>query len=177
MTKFQRIKECLFGAAVLFYGVSILAFFKDGYIVLVAVLALSMFIYGIKELIFFIAMARHMVGGLSTLYRGIIATDLGIFTMSISNIPKIYILLYFVAIHGISGGIQLLHALETKKQGAPGWRLKMLLSLGNLFIALACIAFIRSEDIVVIIYAIGLFYSGTIRILYAIRKTDIIYIQ
>ncbi len=177
MTKFQRIKECLFGAAVIFFGVSILVFSSDGYAVLIALLALSLFVYGLKNIIFFITMARHMVGGMSFLYRGIIATDLGIFTMSLSDIPKVYVLIYFIAIHGISGGIQLLHALETKKQGAPGWRLKMLLSLGNLFIAIACIAFIRSEDIVVIIYAIGLFYSGSIRILNAVKKTEIIYIQ
>jgi len=177
MTKFQRIKECLFGAGVIFFGVIMLAFFNDGYYVLMSLLALSMFIYGIRYIVFYITMARHMVGGISSLYRGIIATDLGVFTMSLSSIPKVYILLYFIALHGISGGVQLLRALEQRKQGAPGWRLKMLLSIGNLFIAIACIIFIRSEDIVVIIYAIGLFYSGAIRILNAVKKSDIIYIQ
>lgn len=177
MTKFQKIKECLFAVGILLFGVSILAFSNDGYGILISVLALSMFIYGIKNIIYFITMARHMVGGIYLLYRGIIATDLGLFTVSLSNIPKLYVLMYFAILHGFSGGVQLLRALDTKKQGAPGWKIKMLLSLGNLFIAVACIAFIRSEDIVVIIYAVGLFYSAAIRILDAVRKKGIIHIQ
>lgn len=144
---------------------------------IIFILCISLLFSGIRELFFYFTMARRMVGGRSILYRSIIVTDIGIFTLSLTDVPMVYIMLYLAGIHFFSGGIEILSALETKKMQGESWKLQFLYGFLNVIVAVLCLIFIKSIGIAVTIYAFGLASSGVMRIVQACRRTSIVYIQ
>ena len=177
MSNGQRIKSVLIGVLILLGAVIMIAFPKEGMIITAGILSLSLFIYGIKTLIYYITIARHMVGGRIMLYIAVVVLDLGMFTMMLTNIPKIYIVLYLVVVYAFSGVVDILRALEAKKYQAPLWRLSLISGIISIVIAILCIVFIGSTNMIVYLYCAGLIYSAIVRIVTACRKTAIVYIQ
>lgn len=177
MSKVQRIKSFLAGAVMMFSAV-IMVYMPDlGYPLVVAILSVSLLFYGVRSLIYYFTMARFMVGGKASLYKGIIIFDLGVFTMTLADIPNAYVMLYLVAANLIAGGIDILSAVDSRRSGSPSWRLKLVSGAVSVLIAIACIVFGRNQTAVVYIYCAGLLYSAVYRIFSAFRKTAIIYIQ
>ncbi len=100
MTADQRIKKILFSLCMI--GVALFFILNPSdtaYKIVVAVLSLGLAIAGIKDIIFYFTMARHMVGGKMILIQGVIIFDFAIITGSLANVPKIYILLYLIGVH------------------------------------------------------------------------------
>ena len=173
----QRIKNILIGIAIILGALILIAFPEDGIIITASILSLSLFIYGIKTLIYYATMARHMVGGRIMLYLAVVVLDLGMFTMMLTNIPKIYIVLYLVVVYAFAGAVGILRALEAKRYQAPMWKLSLISGIINVVIAILCIIFMRSTNMIVYLYCVGLIYSAIVRIVTAFRKTAIVYIQ
>ena len=173
----QRIKNVLIGILIILGAVILIAFPEEGIIITASILSLSLFVYGIKTLIYYITMTRHMVGGRIMLYLAVVVLDLGMFTMMLTNIPKMYIALYLVVVYAFSGAIDILRALEAKKYQAPSWRFSLISGIINVVIAILCIVFIGSTNMIVYLYSAGLIYSAIVRIITAFRKTAIVYIQ
>ena len=173
----QRIKNVLIGILIILGAVILIAFPEEGIIITASILSLSLFVYGIKTLIYYITMTRHMVGGRIMLYLAVVVLDLGMFTMMLTNIPKMYIALYLVVVYAFSGAIDILRALEAKKYQAPSWRFSLISGIINVVIAILCIVFIGSTNLIVYLYSAGLIYSAIARIITAFRKTAIVYIQ
>ena len=173
----QRIKNVLIGILTILGAVILIAFPEEGIIITASILSLSLFVYGIKTLIYYITMTRHMVGGRIMLYLAVVVLDLGMFTMMLTNIPKMYIALYLVVVYAFSGAIDILRALEAKKYQAPSWRFSLISGIINVVIAILCIVFIGSTNMIVYLYSAGLIYSAIARIITAFRKTAIVYIQ
>ena len=177
MSSGQRIKNVLIGVLIILGAVILIAFPEEGIIITASILSLSLFVYGIKTLIYYITMTRHMVGGRIMLYLAVVVLDLGMFTMMLTNIPKMYIALYLVVVYAFSGAIDILRALEAKKYQAPSWRLSLTSGIISVVIAILCIVFIGSTNMIVYLYSAGLIYSAIARIVTAFRKTAIVYIQ
>lgn len=177
MNSGQRIKNILIGLLIILGSIILIALPEEGLIITAAVLSLSLFIYGIRMLIYYLTMARHMVGGRIMLYLAVIVLDFGMFTMMMTSIPKIYIALYLLAIYAFSGAIDILRALEAKKYQASSWRFKLISGVINIVIAILCVVFIGSTNMIVYLYCAGLIYSAIVRIVTAFRKTAIVYIQ
>jgi len=177
MNSGQRIKNILIGLLMILGSIILIAFPEDGLLIVAGVLSLSLFIYGIKTLIYYLTMARHMVGGRIILYIAVIVLDFGMFTMMMTNIPKMYIALYLLAIYAFSGAIDILRALEAKKYQSSAWKLKLISGIINIVIAILCVVFIGSTNMIVYLYCAGLIYSAVVRIATAFRKTAIVYIQ
>ena len=173
----QRIKNLLIGILIILGAVILIAFPEEGIIITASILSLSLFVYGIKTLIYYITMTRHMVGGRIMLYLAVVVLDLGMFTMMLTNIPKMYIALYLVVVYAFSGAIDILRALEAKKYQAPSWRFSLISGIISVVIAILCIVFIGSTNMIVYLYSAGLIYSAIARIVTAFRKTAIVYIQ
>lgn len=173
----QRIKNVLIGILIILGAVILIAFPEEGIIITASILSLSLFVYGIKTLIYYITMTRHMVGGRIMLYLAVVVLDLGMFTMMLTNIPKMYIALYLVVVYAFSGAIDILRALEAKKYQAPSWRFSLISGIISVVIAILCIVFIGSTNMIVYLYSAGLIYSAIARIITAFRKTAIVYIQ
>lgn len=138
-----------------------------------------MFVYGIRLLIYYFSMARHMVGGKRTLYQAIIVLDLGLFTGSMISMSDYIVTIYLLSIFAFSGVIDILRSLEAKKNGAS-WRMKFITGCISVIMALALVVtglVQRNTTYLVYGYCFTLVYSGIMRIVASFRKTAMVYIQ
>ena len=149
---------------------------NSAYKVAVFILSISLLFYSIRQLTYYIRMARQMVGGRAILYRAIITFDLAVFTRSLTDVPAVYVMLYLIILHLITGGIGIMGALEAKSEGGH-WKLSLARSMVDVLIAVLCMIFIRSIAIATVIYGIGLIYTGVMRIIGAFRRNAIVFIQ
>ena len=180
MKKMHRVKEILSGMLMLLCCLILLLVPEEGYFIVPLILSISLIFSGVRSLLYYFLMARHMVGGKAMFYQGLIILDLGMFTYTLVDIPLIYVILYLLACHAFSGAVDIMRALEAKRIHAPSWRLSMTSGALNVVIALLaffCGVIMRSTEIVVYIYSAGLIYSACVRIATAFRKTAIVYIQ
>ncbi len=180
MTIWQKIKNVLAGLGMIALAVLMILDSEFGFKMIFLIMSLGLFFLGVKSLIFYHTMARHMVGGRMQLYRGIILLDLGVFTMSLNSIPDAYIVLYLMGIHMFAGIVDILRARENKALDSPAWKSSLVYGLGNILMAGLCIAsgvILKRSDIVVYVYAAGLVYAGIARIIDATRRTAVIYMQ
>ena len=180
MTSMQRVKRVLAGLLMLVCCVMLVADPEMGFYFVALILSLSMLLYAVRSLLFYFTMARHMVGGKSILFRGIIVLDLAVFTLSMVDDPKLYIILYLLGIHAFAGLISILRALEARRFQAPAWRRSIVNGIGNILVALSAVIaglFLSSTHDLVYLYAICLFYAACVQIASAFRKTAIVYIQ
>ncbi len=178
MTGFQRVRKVLFALCMITVAIVLIVNPSElAYAIILLILAIGMAISGIKDIIFYFTMARHMVGGKMILVQGVIILDFAILTSSLSDVPTIYILLYLIGIHAFSGVVEVLRAMESKKSVEGPWKLKLSHGLVNFALAVACLVFIRHSETALIIYSLGLIYSAIVHILTAFRKTTFILIE
>jgi Na+/phosphate symporter len=178
MTVYQRIKKILFSLCML--GVALFFFLypsDTAYKIVVAILSLGLAIAGIKDIVFYFTMAKHMVGGKMILIQGVIIFDFAIITSSLTNVPKIYILLYLIGIHAFSGVVEILRAMEARRTVDGPWKIKFSHGIVNLILATACLIFIRQSNTALIIYSLGLMYSAVVRLFDAFGKKAFVVID
>ena len=178
MTRVKNLGNIVVGLGMIIAAILLIATEpKMAYQIIIFILCLGLLIVGIKELFFYITMARHMTDGKRLLYRSIIMIDIGIFTLSLTKVPITYVMLYLAGLHLFTGGVAILRALESKRMQAGSWKLQFVMGLVNVILALLCLFYIKSTSIAINIYAIGLIWSGAMRIIQSFRKTEIVYIQ
>ena len=178
MNNFQRIKKFLSGLGMLLGSAILILEPEDGYYIVAILLSLSLLLSGIRTFIYYIAMAKNMVGGKSILYRSLVLADLGAFTLTAITIPKIYLIFHLLISHAFAGLVDLLKAVEAKRMQAPSWRMSFIYGLGNLLTAVAAFTCVlnQSTGLVMYIYCAGLAYSAVMKMADAFRKTAIVYI-
>ncbi len=180
MNYFQRIRKIIAGMLFIFAGIILILFAEYGYMFILLALGLYLLVYGIRMMLYYFTMARLMVGGKTILYKGIILLDLAMFTLSLSSLRPTYLILYLVGIYAAYGVIDILRSFEAKKIESPEWKFKFISGLLNLLVAISAVVFglvMRSSDIPVYIYCVGLIWSGVSRIISAFRRTAVVYIQ
>ena len=178
MTFFQRIVKILTGIVMIAVAILFITYPDENiYQVLIAILAFGLAIDGIKNIIFYFTMARHMVGGKIILFQGVVVLDFALFSVSLTSVPKIYIMLYLIGAHAFSGIVETLRAMEARRTVDGPWRMKLGHGLVNFALALICLIFIMNMEVAVLIYSLGLIYSGIIRIISGFRRTSFIVIQ
>lgn len=150
---------------------------KESYPLIILIFAFYFIIKGIRSIVYYLTMARYMVGGRESLYIGVIWLDFGMVTGSLAGVPYYFVLMYLVAIHGFLGVILILRTIEARRSGSSSWRLKLMHGIVDIAMAFICIVFIRKPDVTVIIYAVGLMYSALMRIISACRRTALIVIE
>jgi len=177
MSKIQRLKNIVLGLIMILIGVVMIWFPEEGYVFVTLILSFSLILSGLRSLAYYLLMARHMVGGKSILVRGIILLDLGLFTLTLTDIPKIYVILYLLGCHIFAGMVDIMRAVEAKRYKARLWRYNLAYGIANLSVAVSCLACIRSTGMLVVIYCTGMIYSACVRIVSAFRRTAIVYIS
>ena len=174
----QRIKGVLIGLVMLAAAIIFMLYpSEDVYKTIVALFALGLAIAGIRDIIFYFRMARHMIGGKMILVQGAIIFDFAILAGTLTSVPKIYIFLYLIGIHAFFGAVEILRAMEAKTSVEGPWKMKFAHGLVNLVLAVVCLLFIRDINTAIMIYSIGLIYSAIMRIFNAFRRTSFILIQ
>ena len=176
MTKARRIGYVLTGLIMVAFGTAIAITPDRAYNTIILALGMTLLISGIRSLVYYFSMARHMVGGLTVLYRGVIVFDIGLFTLSLTDVPLIFIMLYLAGLHGFSGFIDIMRAIEAKRMGAS-WKLNISHGIINVLIALLCLFCMKTVWVATLCYSLGLVYSGIIRMIQGFRRTAVVYIQ
>ena len=176
MNKFQKLTRVLTGIIMFIAGILLCIFQDRGFVLILAILGISLVVRGASLLIYYFRMARYMVGGKYLLYFGIIIMDFGAFTLTITHVEKIYIALYLLGAYAFSGVIDILRSFEAKSYGGA-WKGKLANGILNLLTAAACLIFIQYDTIPIYIYTGGLIYSAVVRIHSAFKPSAVVYIQ
>lgn len=180
MKKLKRFRMFFVGLFMILFSFIFPFVPKDSYEIITFVYSVSLFATGVRYLSYYFSMARHMVGGKSVFYKGVIFMDIGMFTFTLIDIPPVYIIFYLLSVLLFSGVIDIMRALEAREMNAPSWRIKFLGGFMNIAVAVLAVVlafFIQSMSVVVYVYSLGLFCSGCTKIVSAFRKTAIVYIQ
>ncbi len=172
----QRIETFILGLAGIFCGLLIIDSPGEGYGTAAAFLGVMLLFSGLRSLYYYFSMARHMVGGKAILFTGIITLDFGVFTFSLTSLPRIYLILYLLAVHAIAGIVDILRGLESKRLSAPSWRWSIFRGSVNLTAAIMCVGFLRHPFILIRLYSLGLIYSSLLTMVNAFRRTTFVYI-
>lgn len=180
MSNLQRTKEVCKALVMILFGLLLLIAPEEGYYLVTVVLSISLTVSGIRSLVFYFTMARHMIGGKEVLYKGLILMDVGLFTFTMVDIPLVYVICYILICHAFAGAVDIMKAFEARKIESPAWKASMTYGVCNLAIAVGTFVagILRgSASAVVWIYSAGLIYSAFARIRTAFRKTAIVYIH
>ena len=111
------------------------------------------------------------------LFWGVIMVDFAMLTGSLTDVPRFYIMMYLIVAHAFSGVIEVLRAMEAKTQVGGPWKLKFSHGIVNFVIALLCLILIRRVNTAVVIFGLGLMYSGIMQIIGAFRRTTFVLIK
>ena len=179
MTLMQRIEKILEALFLVLCAVLVLRAGEQGFVLIALFLSVSLVFSGLRTLIFYFTMARHMVDGRSSLYKGLILLDLGIFTLSVMNDPHVFIILYVLGVNAFTGVIDILRALEARKLQSPSWRLNLASGIISILFALAAAVFgfiLKDMKVLTVLYVVGLLWSAVTKLISAFRKTAIVYI-
>ena len=154
----------------------LMVFPENGYDIIITIIAAILFVRGFERIIYYFTMARFMVGGRTVLYTGIVLLDFGVISASLTYVPHYYILLYLIGVYAFTGAVEVLRAFEARSFGGS-WKLKIGHGLVNIALAALCVIFMKRMSIAVVVYSLGLIYSGVLRIITACRRSKLIFIQ
>ncbi|MCQ2564255.1 MAG: DUF308 domain-containing protein [Clostridia bacterium] len=177
MNKTQKIENFVVGLFMSVVALIIMLVPEDGYIIAGIMMGCGIILYGAKSIIYYLFMARHMVGGRKILFNGIVITDFGIVALLLITQPQKILMIYLIAIYLLYGLIAILRARDIKKQGGKHWLRKLTLGLVAVCIGILCFVFVDSADLVVIFYGIALLIYSIGKIVSAFAKNQMIYIQ
>ena len=125
MNKRQKALDVIAGLLQITVAVIVVAMPDIGFRIAFDFLVVYSIFIGIKELAFYFTMARHMVGGKTILYRGLIMLNFGIFFLSMSdNVPQSFIVVYLMGVHEFGGVMRIMRARESSSFGSA-WKLSM----------------------------------------------------
>ncbi len=177
MSKAQKIISVIEAVVLISIAFVLISLPEGGYDAVIIVLGIGFIIKGVVALWNHFTLSTNMVGSRRTFYYGIMILDLGVFTICLGQVPQIYVMLYLCGLYFFSGAISILSALDQKRMGSKHYKMKLFQGLINILIGVLCIVFLRSEDMIIFIYAGGLAYNGIIRIINALRNNEVVYIQ
>ena len=177
MSNAKRIAKVFKGLLMLLGSLLLLLNPDDGYLLVVFILDVGLLLYALRQIIYFFTMARYTVGGLITLYKGILVFDFSLFVFGLRSTPQKFVMLYLIIGIAFSGGIDVLEALEAKKLQAGSWKYRCFYGSIKLLAAAVCCFCLDSIGTVTLVYAAGLAHSALSEIITAFRRSAIVYIE
>jgi uncharacterized membrane protein HdeD (DUF308 family) len=180
MSKMKRIGYIISGLLMILFGLFLFLFPEFGMDAITIILAVTMLFNGIKLLVHYSALARHMVGGKYILYLGIVVLDLGIMTISMSGSRSKPVFIYLFVLFIFTGVLDVLKAFEEKNNKAPLWWVRLLVGLFSVTLGILAVIscfFLKSPEGMTYLFCFALVYSGAVRFFKAFRKTAVVYIQ
>jgi len=180
MTVLQRLLK-IGGALLIIIAATLILRLGDlGFYVVSVFLSFALIIFGIRNLIFYFTMARHMIDGKLILYIGAVSLNFGVFSLSINSHQNVFIVSYLLGVFAFYGVIDILRAKEARENDARSWRGNLAEGIVNILFAAAAAVFgfiFGNMQALTVIYVIGLYNSALARIISAFRKSTIVYIQ
>lgn len=172
MNSLQRINRALTGVLMLLMSACMLIFPYVGAFIVIAILTVSLVLSGCRRIFYYATLARNMVGGWRILFQGVIILDIGIFTMSFNSVNTKYIMLYLIAVNFFNAAVDILKAFEAKRVEAPSWRWKLMAGLLEAVLAAVGLLFLNSVRVLMLLYCVGLIYSGIVKLISAFQRNE-----
>ena len=176
MTKWQKFSNIAAAILMALFALLILLIGEDAYLIVILAFAIVLVVYSIRMLIYYFKMAKYMVGGKEILIRGILFLDLSLFIFSLSTVPTTYVLLYMVGMLAFSGAVDIMNAMDSRKMQGQ-WKIQIARGVICVIGAIVCIVKMNTPSMVVTIFCFMLFYNAVMRIINALRPSEIIAIQ
>ena len=107
------------------------------------------------------------------LYRGILYTDLALYTLSLNSVPVNYIMTYVTAILIISGAINLFQAFDLLKLGGF-WQFRLVQGIVTIGLAFYGFTHLHQPMVLSGICAIALIYDAIMQVIAVFTPTQII---
>ena len=176
MNKITRIWNVLTGFFTILLSVFLFAFPDMGYAFAAWIFGCVLAVGGLKQLLYYVSMGIHMVGGRIILYRALITLDLGVFALTIHGTGQRYIMFYFILYFVFNGIISIFRAVEARRFEAGAWKLNLLQGIFEVALAFICLLNNNSEPVMLDMLCLGLVVTALTRIAAAFQKSAIIYI-
>lgn len=176
MTFRQRILRGLSGVLLVLAALSLVFSGERGYYFMLLGLELILIGKAIEILVFYIQMARHMVGGIFYLYEALLLLDIGIFTLVLVDLPRGIAMLYLNGGVLLSGVTDLLRARDWKRMALRRWKFMMVIGVSKIIFVLTSLSYLHSPYMLTLIYAVGLAYSGVVRVVTSFQKVELMYV-
>ena len=177
MGKARRVFNVLTGLFVILFGLFMFSGQNRAYTAMLFFLEFALIIRGVRLLVYYNSMARHMVGGKIILYEGIFFLDLGLLFVSIDDLPWMYVMLYLVIGLAISGVVDLLRANEIRLLESGHWKYHAFTGIVKILATVISFASFKYPFILVGVYSFGVVHSGAAKIISAVRPGAIVYIE
>jgi len=177
MTKWQRFKSIFGGVCTILLSLLLILYPEYGLITIVLLIGAAAVISGVRKLVYYVTMARFMVGGKGLLYQGVIMLDFGLFTIGFAEVPARYIMLYLLVGYLFGGLVGILRAMDFRRQGLARWRLRLITAAGHFVLAAVCLFLLDSNGAVVYLYCFGMIFGALGRIAAAMRRSAVVYVQ
>ena len=177
MGKARRVFNVLSGLLTIFFGIIMLDGMERAYSIMLFFLEIALILRGVRLLSYYVSMARHMVGGKIILYEGVFFLDMGLFLVSIDDLPKMYVLLYLIIGLAISGIVDLLRANEIRLLESGHWKYQAFTGIVKIMATIVSFASFKYSFILVNVYSFGVIHSGVAKIVSAVRPGAIVYIE
>ena len=147
-----------------------------GYQLVLFILELALIVLGIETLFYYLLMARHMVGGLRIFFKSILMIDIGVFAITLFNLPKQYAILYILTMLLITGVMDILRALESKRF-AGHWKIQFTFGMIEAFLWIICTFSMENDTLITVIFGLALIGKVVSMVVTAFRKTAIVYVN
>ena len=177
MGKARRVFNVLTGLFTILFGLFMFSGQDRAYTAMLFFLEFALIIRGVRLLVYYNSMARHMVGGKIILYEGIFFLYLGLLFVSIDDLPWMYVMLYLVIGLAISGVVDLLRANEIRLLESGHWKYHAFTGIVKILATVISFASFKYPFILVGVYSFGVVHSGVARIVSAVRPGAIVYIE
>ena len=119
MSTLQRIEYSLAGLVRVLFGIFMIYKPFESYVPIARILVAVLVLMGLRNLLYYVLMARHMVGGKMILFIGMLFMDFGIFSYSLVERPKLF--LSYLIVSTSSGKLQY-HKSGGKRNLTPSRR-------------------------------------------------------
>ena len=176
MSNLRRVGNIVLSSVAIAFGILLLLTPDFSLVIVAVVIGVWLMVHGMRKLVYFFTMARHMVGGLSLLFIAMIYIDLGASALTLVDEPRLSIVLYLVGCNALMGIFGILRGVEARRLGSR-WKSSLVHGVVSLALAASSLLFIGSERVITAIFCLGLFYSACVRLVTALRPTEVIYIQ
>lgn len=177
MSIIRRLMKVFTSLVMIAIGIIIFTTPKDVSYTIVAIIIGVVIAYkGIKNFIFYLVSARHMVGGEKIFINSVILINLAAVSFFVLMESQLLAMLYLVTIFIVLGAIDILRAFEIKKVSSKRWIFKFAKGLIAIALGVICIVFIKSTELMLLMFAIGWIVMGVAGVISSFEKGSVTYI-
>lgn len=178
MSKARRIYTILKTLLLVTIGLLIMLLPPEvSYFVASLIIGIIITIDGIYSLIFYFTSAINMVGGGKILVKSLLKLDFGLMAFFVLlNSYKIGFA-YLIAVFIVLGVIDMVFGFEMKRNGSKNWKFKVAKSLIEIALSIACICYINTPSIMLIIFGVAWIVYALEDFVRIFRKSRVIYFE